>query len=64
MGGGRGGVWVWDLWGELGGNSKGDFRGDFKQDMEGDFLSNSGQVRSRSGSVYSPNLILLSLTLK
>ena len=47
--------------------SKGDFRGDFKQDMEGDLLSTSGQVRfvwSRSGSVYSPNLVLLSLTLK
>ena len=46
------------------GDSKGDFRGDFKQDMEGDLLLNSGQVRYRSGSVYSPNLILMSLTLK
>ena len=42
---------------------EGDSKGDFKQDMEGDLLSNSGQVKSRSGSVYSPNLILLSLTL-
>ena len=49
---------------ELEGDFKGDFRGDFKQDMEGDLLSSSGQERSRSGSVYSPNLILLSLTLK
>ena len=38
-----------DLEGDLEGDSKGDFRGDFKQDMEGNFLSNSGQVRSRSG---------------
>merc|ERR1740129_2414167 len=43
---------------------EGDLEGDFKQDMEGDLLSNSGQVRSRSGSVYSPSFILLSLTLK
>ena len=35
------GYWEWDF--------KGDFRGEFKQDMEGDLLSNSGQVRSRSG---------------
>ena len=53
-----------DLEGELEGDSKGDFRGDFKQDIKGDLLSSSGQVWSRSGSVYSPNLILLSLTLK
>ena len=53
-----------DLEGEMERDSKGVFRGDFKQDMEGDLLSSSGQVRSRSGSVYSPNLILLSLTLK
>ena len=33
------------------GDSKGDFRGDFKQDKEGDLLSSSGQVRSRSGLV-------------
>ena len=33
------------------GDSKGDFRGDFKHDMEGDLLSSSGQVRSRSGLV-------------
>ena len=32
-------------------DSKGDLRGDFKQDMEGDLLSSSGQVRSRSGLV-------------
>ena len=37
--------------GDLEGDSKGDCRGDFKQDMEGDLLSNSGQVRSRSGLV-------------
>ena len=53
-----------DLERDLEGDLEGDFRGDFKQDMEGDLLSNSGQVRSRSCSVYSPNLILLSLTLK
>ena len=48
------------------GDSKGDFRGDFKQDIEGNLLTRSGpgQVWSRSGSVYSPNFILLSLTLK
>ena len=40
-----------DMAGDLGGDSKGDFRGDFKQDMEGDLLSSSGQVRSRSGLV-------------
>ena len=38
-----------DLEGDLEGDSKGDFRGFFKQDMEGDLLSSSGQVRSRSG---------------
>ena len=53
-----------DLEGEMEGDSKGDFKVDFKQDMEGDLLSSSGQVRSRSGSVHSSNLILLSLTLK
>ena len=37
--------------GDSKGDSKGDFRGDFKQDMEGDLLSDSGQVRSRSGLV-------------
>ena len=47
-----------DLEGEIEGDSKGDFRGDR------DLLSSSGQVRSRSGSVHSSNLILLSLTLK
>ena len=40
-----------DLEGEIEGNSKGDFRGDFKQDMEGDLLSSSDWVRSRSGLV-------------
>ena len=40
-----------DLEGNLEGGSKGDFRGDFKQNMEGDLLSSSGQVRSRSGLV-------------
>ena len=34
-------------------DSKGDFRGDFKQNMEGDLLSSSGQVRSRSGLVQA-----------
>ena len=38
-----------EMEGEMEGDSKGDFRGDFKQDMEGDSLSSSGQVRSRSG---------------
>ena len=37
--------------GELKGDLEGDFRGDFKQDWEGDLLSSSGQVWSRSGSV-------------
>ena len=37
--------------GELEGDSKGDSKGNFKQDMEGDLLSSSGQVRSRSGLV-------------
>ena len=40
-----------DLDGELEEDSKEDFRGDFKQDIEGDLLSISGQVRSRSGLV-------------
>ena len=40
-----------DSKGESKGDSKGDFRGDFKQDIEGDLLSSSGQVRSRSGLV-------------
>ena len=40
-----------ELDGELEEDSKGDFRGDFKQDIEGDLLSSSGQVRSRSGLV-------------
>ena len=53
-----------DLEGDWERDLEGDFRGDFKQDMEGDLLSNSGQVKSRSSSVYSPNLIRLSLTLK
>ena len=53
-----------DLEGDLERDYKGDFRGDFKQKLEGDLLSTSSQVRCSSGSVYSPNLILLSLTLK
>ena len=48
-----------ELEGDSKGDSKGDFRGDFKQDIEGDLLSISGQVRSRSGSANSSNLILL-----
>ena len=43
---------------------EGMFEGDSKGDFRGDLLSSSGQVWSRSGSIYSPNLILLSLTLK
>ena len=38
-----------DLERELEGVSKGDSKGDFKQNMEGDLLSSSGQVRTRSG---------------
>ena len=53
-----------DLEGESEGDSnvdsKGDFRGDFKQDMEGDLLSSSGQLRSRSGLVQ----VWFSLELK
>ena len=30
---------------------RGDFRGDVKQDFEGDLLSSSSQLRSRSGLV-------------
>ena len=52
-----------DLERDLEGLSKGDFRGDSKQDMEGDLLSKSGQVWSRSGSIFGPNFTLLSLTL-
>ena len=33
------------------GDLEGDFRGDFKQNMEGDLLSSSNQVRTRSGLV-------------
>ena len=40
-----------DLEVDLEAESKGDFRGDFKHDMEGDLLSSSGKVRSRSGLV-------------
>ena len=40
-----------NLMGEMEGDSKWDFRGDFKHDMEGDLLSRSGWVRSRSGLV-------------
>ena len=46
--------------GELEEDSKGDFRGDFKQDIEGDLLSSSGQVKSRSGLVQ----VWFSLQLK
>ena len=53
-----------DLEVDLEGDYKWDFRGDFKRDLEGDLLSSSGEIRSRSGSVCSPNLILLGLTLK
>ena len=35
---------------------------DMEGDSKGDLLSSSGQVWSRSGSGYSSNLILLSLT--
>ena len=35
--------------GDSKGDSKRDFRGEFKQEMEGDLLSSSGQVWSRSG---------------
>ena len=38
-----------NLEGDLEGDLEGYFRGDFKQDMERDLLSNSGEVRSRSG---------------
>ena len=37
--------------GDLEGDLEVDSKGDFKQDLEGDMLSNSGQVRSRSGLV-------------
>ena len=40
-----------ELEGKLEGDSEGDFRGDFKQNMEGDLLSSSDQVRTRSGLV-------------
>ena len=40
-----------DLEVHLEGDSEEAFRGEFKQDMEGDLLSSSGQVRSRSGLV-------------
>ena len=36
---------------DLEGDYKGDFTGDFKQHLEGDLLSSSGQLRSRSGLV-------------
>ena len=32
-------------------NLEREFRGEFKQDLEGDLLSSSGQLRSRSGLV-------------
>ena len=37
--------------GDLEGDYKVDFRGKFKQDLEGDLLSSSGQLRTRSGLV-------------
>ena len=40
-----------DLEGDLERDLEGYFRWDFKQDMERDLLSNSGEVRSRSGLV-------------
>ena len=57
------------------GFSKVSLKGDSEVDFGGDLVSSAGQVksasrsglvqvRSRSGSVYSINLILLSLTLK
>ena len=49
-----------DLEGDLEVDLEGDSNGDFKQDMEGDLLSSSVQVRSRSGLVY----VRLSLQLK
>ena len=39
-----------DLKGDLKEDLKGDFRGDFKQELEGDLLTISGQLRSRSRS--------------
>ena len=36
---------------DLEGDFRGVFKQDFKQDLEGDLLSNSGQLRSRSGLV-------------
>ena len=36
------------------GDHKGDFRGNFKQYLEGDLLSSSSQLRSRSGLVQVP----------
>ena len=42
------------------GDSKGYYRGDFKQNLEGNLLSNSGQVKSRSGLVH----VCFSLQLK
>ena len=44
--------------GDLEVDLEGDFIGDFKQDMEGDLLSSSGQVWSRSSLGYSSNSIL------
>ena len=57
-----GGIFKKDFEVELEGVLKWDSKGDFKQDIEGDLLSSPGQVQS--GSVYSSNFILLSLTLK
>ena len=47
-----------DFEGYFRGLQEGDLEGEFKQDIEGDLLSSSGQVRSRSG------LVQVSLQLK
>ena len=49
-----------DLEEDMEGDSKGYYRGDFKQNLEGNLLSNSGQVKSRSGLVH----VCFSLQLK
>ena len=46
--------------GDLEVDLEGDFRGDFKQDLEGELLSSSGQLRSRSGLI----LVWFSIELK
>ena len=49
-----------DLEVDLEGDYKGDFRGYFKQDLEGNLLSSSGQLMSRSNPVQ----VWFSLELK